>query len=121
MKAAVVSQVDEHAQQRLGGLTELYNVADDAKTQHMLLRQAIAYATKANLANLLGPVIKVNTHTPCLLTTVHSPAYALAWTAELCCLCVAHVVASVLVLFKVCDIAWLATEYCCQHHGHQLT
>lgn len=33
--------------------------ADDAKTQHMLLRLAIAYATKANLANLLGPVIKV--------------------------------------------------------------
>jgi len=52
-------QVDEQAQQRLGGLTELYNVADDAKTQHMLLQQAIAYATRANLANLLGPVIKV--------------------------------------------------------------
>ncbi len=52
-------QVDEQAQQRLGGLTELYNVAEDAKTQHMLLQQAIAYATKANLANLLGPVIKV--------------------------------------------------------------
>jgi hypothetical protein len=51
--------VDEQAQQRLGGLTELYNVAEDAKTQHMLLQQAIAYATKANLANLLGPVIKV--------------------------------------------------------------
>ena len=55
-------QVDEQAQQRLQGLTELYNVADDAKTQHMLLRQAIAYATKANLANLLGPVIKVQQH-----------------------------------------------------------
>ena len=53
-------QVDDQAQQRLQGLTELYNVADDAKTQHMLLRLAIAYATKANLANLLGPVIKVN-------------------------------------------------------------
>lgn len=52
-------QVDEQAQQRLQGLTELYNVADDAKTQHMLLRLAISYATKANLANLLGPVIKV--------------------------------------------------------------
>ncbi|KAL0032757.1 hypothetical protein WJX79_008396 [Trebouxia sp. C0005] len=55
---ALTATVDEQAQQRLGGLTELYNVADDAKTQHMLLQQAIAYATKANLANLLGPVIK---------------------------------------------------------------
>lgn len=54
-------QVDEQSQQRLQGLTELYNVADDPKTQHMLLRQAIAYAIKANLANLLGPVIKVQT------------------------------------------------------------
>ncbi len=58
-KAQLTTQVDEQAQQRLQGLTELYNVADDAKTQHMLLCQAIAYATKANLANLLGPVIKV--------------------------------------------------------------
>ncbi|DBB15616.1 TPA: hypothetical protein ACH3X3_003828 [Trebouxia sp. C0006] len=55
---ALTATVDEQAQQRLGGLTELYNVAEDAKTQHMLLQQAIAYATKANLANLLGPVIK---------------------------------------------------------------
>ncbi|KAL3136201.1 hypothetical protein ABBQ32_007215 [Trebouxia sp. C0010 RCD-2024] len=55
---ALISKVDEQAQQRLQGLTELYNVADDAKTQHILLRLAIAYATKANLANLLGPVIK---------------------------------------------------------------
>ena len=54
-------QVDEQSQQRLQGLTELYNVADDPKTQHMLLRQAITYAIKANLANLLGPVIKVQT------------------------------------------------------------
>ena len=52
-------QVDDQSQQRLQGLTELYNVADDAKTQHILLRQAISYAIKANLANLLGPVIKV--------------------------------------------------------------
>lgn len=58
--AALLSQVDDQAQQRLQGLTELYNVAGDAKTQHMLLRQAIAYAIKANLANLLGPVIKVD-------------------------------------------------------------
>ena len=53
-------QVDEHATQRLQGLVELYNVADDGKTQHLLLQQAIAYATKANLANLLGPVVKVS-------------------------------------------------------------
>lgn len=39
-------------------------MAEDAKTQHMLLQQAIAYATKANLANLLGPVIKVRKEDP---------------------------------------------------------
>lgn len=63
-------QVDEQAQQRLQGLTELYNVADDAKTQHILLRLAIAYATKANLANLLGPVIKVIIRLTATLTCV---------------------------------------------------
>lgn len=56
--SALTSSVDDQAQQRLQGLTELYNVADDGRTQHMLLRQAISYAVKANLANLLGPVIK---------------------------------------------------------------
>ena len=77
--AALLLQVDDHAQQRLQGLTELYNVADDAKTQHMLLRQAIAYAIKANLANLLGPVIKVNkrmyiqlTHILCVCVCTHT-------------------------------------------------
>ena len=78
-------QVDEHAQQRLQGLTELYNVADDAKTQHLLLQQAIAYATKANLANLLGPVIKVNTmQSICTLAARNLPAVLLFAPVSTC-------------------------------------
>lgn len=80
------TQVDEQAQQRLQGLTELYNVADDAKTQHMLLRQAIAYATKANLANLLGPVIKVQIAVQkCLLALAFKMCLSISAYGQLLC------------------------------------
>lgn len=43
---------------RLQGLAELHNVAEDAATQHAMLLQSISYAKKADLANLLAPVIR---------------------------------------------------------------
>lgn len=78
-------QADDQPQQRLQGLTELYNVADDARTQHMLLRQAISYAIKANLANLLGPVIKVQATTEPLV--VSSFAVSMMHCDVALCLC----------------------------------
>ena len=50
---------------RLQGLAELHNVAEDAATQHAMLLQSIAYAKKADLANLLAPVIRVSYHLSC--------------------------------------------------------
>ena len=50
---------------RLQGLAELHNVADDAATQHAMLLQSIAYAKKADLANLLAPVIRVSCQLSC--------------------------------------------------------
>ena len=50
---------------RLQGLAELHNVADDAATQHAMLLQSIAYAQKADLANLLAPVIRVSGQLGC--------------------------------------------------------
>ena len=50
---------------RLQGLAELHNVAEDAAMQHAMLLQSISYAKKADLANLLAPVIRVSCQLSC--------------------------------------------------------
>jgi hypothetical protein len=50
--------VDEHAEQRLSGLTGLYNVLSDPGARFNLLLEVLRFGQAAGLSNLLVPVIK---------------------------------------------------------------
>ncbi|KAK9828739.1 hypothetical protein WJX72_001837 [[Myrmecia] bisecta] len=56
--ATLCSKVDQHAEQRLQGLTQLYNVVGDPRTQFAVLLDALQYAKQAQLSSLLAPVVK---------------------------------------------------------------
>ena len=56
---ALAAEVDEHAETRLQGLTQVFNTLSQPEPQLKAFTATCAYAQRAGLTALLSPVIKV--------------------------------------------------------------
>lgn len=59
-KSCVLLQADDHAEQRLATLVQMFNVADDSQSQFKILLDAIAFAKASGQSTLLAPAIRVS-------------------------------------------------------------
>ncbi len=60
LAAALASAVDARADKRLLALVTLYNAASDVDSKAAVLLEALAYARKAGLADIMLPVIRAH-------------------------------------------------------------